>query len=85
MTAKYKQIRDKQIRKEANSYYYKIYAYEDNRRDYFGSAYDEGFIDAICQTVETAFIAGAMWADEHPDEKFIQMLTKCLIIKPSRK
>lgn len=62
-----KQIeRGKEIRKAAKSYYYKIYVYEDNRRDYFGSAYDEGFIDAIFQTVETAFIAGAVFSDENP-------------------
>lgn len=67
MTAKYKQIRDKQIRKAAKSYFDKIYDYENNRRDYRGSAYDEGYLDALDQVVETAFIAGAMWADEHPD------------------
>lgn len=67
MTDRDKQIRDKQIRKAAKSYFDKIYDYENNRRDYRGSAYDEGYLDALDQVVETAFIAGAMWADEHPD------------------
>lgn len=67
MTAKYKQIRDKQIQQEAELFFDKIYDYENKRRDYRGSAYDEGFLDALDRVVETAFIAGAMWADKHPD------------------
>ena len=63
-----KQIeRQKEIEKAAQSFSDKIYDIENNRRDYKGSAYDEGFLDALDQAVETAFIAGAKFADEHPD------------------
>lgn len=67
MTDRDKQIRDKQIRKAAEFYSDGRYDAEKNHRDYKGSAYDEGYLDALDQVVETAFIAGAMWADEHPD------------------
>lgn len=67
MTDRDKQIRDKQIRKAAEFYSDGRYDAEKNHRDYKGSAYDEGYLDALDQVAETAFIAGAMWADEHPD------------------
>ena len=67
MTDRDKQIRDKQIRKAAEFYSDGRYDAEKNHRDYKGSAYDEGYLDALDRVVETAFIAGAMWADEHPD------------------
>lgn len=57
----------KQIRQEAEFYSDGRYDAEKNHRDYKGSAYDEGYLDALDQAVEPAFIAGAMWADEHPD------------------
>lgn len=62
-----KQIeRQKEIEKAAQSFSDEIYDIENNRRDYRGSAYDEGFLDALDQAVETAFIAGAVFSDESP-------------------
>lgn len=58
--------REKEIEKAAQSFSDKIYDIENNRRDYRGSAYDEGFLDALDQAVETAFIAGAVFSDENP-------------------
>jgi hypothetical protein len=89
MTDRDKQIRDKQIRKAAKSYFDKIYDAEKNCRDYKGSAYDEGFLDVLDPAVETAFIDGAMCADDHAEEvlrrQVTQIVKEYLLIKPSRK
>lgn len=58
--------REKVIEEAAQSFFDKIYDYENNRRDYKGSAYDEGFLDALDQAVEAAFIAGAVFSDINP-------------------
>lgn len=67
MVTKHKQRnREKEIEETAKWFFDKIYDYENNRRDYRGSAYDEGFLDALDQAVETAFIAGAVFSDDNP-------------------
>ena len=67
MITKYRNTkRDRKIKAAAELYFNKIYDAEKNCRDYKGSAYDEGFLDALDQAVETAFIAGAVFSDENP-------------------
>lgn len=69
-----KQIeRQKEIEKAAQSFSDEIYDIENNRRDYRGSAYDEGFLDALDQAVETAFIAGAKFADDFPRQGLVEI------------
>lgn len=65
--------REKEIEKAAQSFSDKIYDIENNRRDYRGSAYDEGFLDALDQAVETAFIAGAVFSDENPRPGLVEI------------
>lgn len=74
MDTKHKQRnREKVIEEAAQSFFDKIYDIENNRRDYRGSAYDEGFLDALDQAVETAFIAGAKFADKCPREGLVDV------------
>lgn len=63
----------KQIRQEAEFYSDGRYDAEKNHRDYKGSAYDEGYLDALDQAVEPAFIAGAKFADNFP----MKNLSRC--------
>lgn len=65
--------RVKEIKEAAQSFSDKIYDIENNRRDYRGSAYDEGFLDALDQAVETAFIAGAVFSDERPRPGLVEI------------
>lgn len=74
MDTKHKQRnREKVIEEAAQSFFDKIYDYENNRRDYRGSAYDEGFLDALDEAVETAFIAGAKFADDFPRQGLVEI------------
>lgn len=74
MDTKHKQRnREKEIEEAAKSFSDKIYDFENNRRDYRGSAYDEGFLDALDQAVETAFIAGAVFSDENPRPGLVEI------------
>lgn len=74
MNTKHKQRnREKVIEEAAQSFFDKIYDYENNRRDYRGSAYDEGFLDALDEAVETAFIAGAKFADDFPRQGLVEI------------
>jgi uncharacterized protein (UPF0305 family) len=74
MDTKHKQRnREKVIEEAAQSFFDKIYDYENNRRDYKGSAYDEGYLDALDQAVETAFIAGAKFADDFPRQGLVEI------------
>lgn len=74
MDTKHKQRnREKVIEEAAQSFFDKIYDIENNRRDYRGSAYDEGFLDALDQAVETAFIAGAKFADDFPRQGLVEI------------
>lgn len=61
MITKQKQIeRKKQIAAAAKSFFDKIYDYE-------------GFLDALDQAVETAFIAGAVFSDESPRPGLVEI------------
>ena len=74
MDTKHKQRnREKVIEEAAQSFFDKIYDYENNRRDYRGSAYDEGFLDALDEAVETAFIAGAKFADDFTRQGLVEI------------
>lgn len=74
MDTKHKQRnREKVIEEAAQSFFDKIYDIENNRRDYRGSAYDEGFLDALDEAVETAFIAGAKFADDFPRQGLVEI------------
>lgn len=74
MDTKHKQRnREKVIEEAAQSFFDKIYDYENNRRDYRGSAYDEGFLDALDEAVETAFIAGAKFADDFRRQGLVEI------------
>lgn len=63
----------KQIRQEAEFYSDGRYDAEKNHRDYKGSPYDEGFLDALDQAVEPAFIAGAKFADNFPRKGLVEI------------
>lgn len=63
----------KQIRQEAEFYSDGRYDAEKNHRDYKGSAYDEGYLDALDQAVEPAFIAGAKFADKCPRRGLVKI------------
>lgn len=67
------QEREKQIAAAAKSFSDKVYDYENNRRDYKGSAYDKGFLDAYDQAVEAAFIAGAVFSDINPRPGLVEI------------